>query len=967
MTLQITEGHSVKTRLAAQYIVWNLRTSNQRFIAISILAAAGLFCNFLAVSIHIPAFLQVDQRGLGISLRSSSSSMDNAGRYFLDLTNDAERTQKIFSGTRVFQDDQIKNYQNTRKADISPSSNDCRKWAVMAVIDSSTKPASTSTVLQKMEAAVPTTGDWCTVVMASEAEWKQHNQQQRRSRKQKNSQFHVVSISQIQRQGGEATKAFLDTLLLGISSSSKEASSVIHSIYKNAGYLYALQHGAEHILDLEFGVDMADLWKNLEATYFSPSENSNTGKDKRNILMDVPLVGDVKVLNPHSYIFRNSNNDVLRVDDKVVLGSTWPRGYPKQHGRPTKAPSNVIALNKRINTSRIGIVHQLSSVLDCDTQGSLMMRAATNSSLAIAGNHQRRNPLLVPRHTMTPYNAQATLHTSATLWATLLPTTLPSRIADIWRSYIAQSLFASLDLHTIVVPPPSIQQTSTGLNEENSGNDNKIWTKPAFSSKNLEADVLFYTQVPDLMLSLEQYATTSEESTTASVPQKVEALWIHLYEEGFIAYKDVLLVQHWLRVLIEESSYSFDSLHKGQLLPYYRNVVLMGQFNFATYPKEIPVNDISSASLLQMLDDTNNKRDWTVETIDNEKILVVQQDISEMVAFWVQKWREVFTRVVVRGPFSKEQLQILKGEYGIDAHGIDSSRWKHTLEDKGLYSPIQNLVNTLEDYEKEPSIDGVIYIHDDSFLNVFDLIQKDSTIHQSLSQFPADQVLVAGQGERDSYFDPRMVADKTSISRRSYNIYPNGTFSNPNGQQFGSDQTALLQSLEYWPWNPEHCLPRLAQLAKDPRVASYRETTGDQAGSILIPPWEPADFLFVPTKYARTFVDIASVFLDHEVFLECAIPTILDMMRLQNKDAALKTTDLCTSWNESVRGSDAMISECIGPAPTLPESSSINPSSRQSSFGFFHPYKLSTNGFTSWDAMFDLVTHAPFQTKANTQ
>ena len=945
----------------------NLRISTRRLVVMSILAATGFFCSFWTLSVHLPVFLQaVEQRGLGISLRSSSSSMDGAAttkstsRAFLDLARDAERTKKIFSEARVFQDDyHNQNNQNIIKADISKSSNnDCRKWAVFAVIDRSAQPA-ISTALEKLEAAVPVTGDWCTVVMVSESERKRHNHQQRTH--PRNSQFQVVSLSQLQRQEGEATKAFLDTLLEGISSPSEESSSVMHSIYKNAGYLFALQHGAEYILDLEFGADMANLWKNLEATYFSPADHDNS-KENRNILVDVPLVGDVKVLNPHPYLFRNSNG----VEDKALLGSTWPRGYPKQHGRPTKQADNVIALNKTIDKSSIGIVHQLSSTLDFDTQGSLMMKAAIKSNLGIVGKHQEQNPLLVPRHTMTPYNAKATLHTSSTLWAALLPTTLPSRMADIWRSYMAQTLLASLNLHTVVVPPPSVQQkdyASTDLNQGNSGNENNGWTKPTISTEHLKVDTVFYTQVPDLILSLEDYALASENTT--SFPSKVEAMWIHLYEEGFVEYKDVLVVQHWLRALKEKSSYSFDSLHEGRLLPYYRNVVLMGQFNFATYPKEIASKDISSATLLHMLDVTNTKRDWTVETRNNGKSLVVQEDITEMVAFWVQKWREVFAHVVVRGPFSKEQLQILKWDYGIDAHGIDSSRWKHTLADQGLYSPIQNLVNTLEDYEKNPAIDGVIYIHDDSFLNVSDLIQKDFTMHQSLSQFPADEILATGQGERDSYFNPRAVANKASISRRSYNIYSDGTFANLNGQQFGSNQTALLQSLEYWPWNPEHCVPRLTELAKDPRVAPYRETKGDQTGSILIPPWEPADFLFVPTAYASTFIDIASLFLDHQVFLECAMPTILDMVILHHKDAKLQTKDLCTSWDESLRNSDTMIAKCIAPAPTMLESSSIKPVSRQSSFGFFHPYKLSTNGFTSWDAMFDLVTYAPFQNKAN--
>ena len=55
-------------------------------------------------------------------------------------------------------------------------------------------------------------------------------------------------------------------------------------------------------------------------------------------------------------------------------------------------------------------------------------------------------PLVLPRDTFAPANAQATLHTRAGLWATLLPRTVHGRVSDIWRSYIAQRLFWDVGL-----------------------------------------------------------------------------------------------------------------------------------------------------------------------------------------------------------------------------------------------------------------------------------------------------------------------------------------------------------------------------------------------------------------------------------------------------------------------------------------------------------------------------------------
>ena len=60
--------------------------------------------------------------------------------------------------------------------------------------------------------------------------------------------------------------------------------------------------------------------------------------------------------------------------------------------------------------------------------------------------------LKIPKHIITPYNAQATMHFYDAFWALYLPVTVAGRVSDIWRSYFSQSLFSSLGLSIGFLP-----------------------------------------------------------------------------------------------------------------------------------------------------------------------------------------------------------------------------------------------------------------------------------------------------------------------------------------------------------------------------------------------------------------------------------------------------------------------------------------------------------------------------------
>jgi hypothetical protein len=349
----------------------------------------------------------------------------------------------------------------------------------------------------------------------------------------------------------------------------------------------------------------------------------------------------------------------------------------------------------------------------------------------------------------------------------------------------------------------------------------------------------------------------------------MQALWIELYERGYIEQEDVKMVQRWLAALLE-SGYEFPKPVRER----HNNVVMMGQFN---YPKD-----------------------------------------PDDVVFWYQKWREVFQYVIVRGAFEEDQLLELRSR-GVDAYKGSA--------DRGFYSPIKNLVLTLQQYQNVSDIDGVCYLHDDAFFdfNAMPRLSKEDIVVSIADDIPVLQL---------SYKDVRTFEDKARLSQFSFSILPDGTFSKADGSVFQGAHL-LVPTLFKWRW--PSLIDALSVYSRDPRSNKYKE----EDGSLLVPPFGQADFLYVPFKHADQFIEIAEPMLEDSVFLEFAVPMIVQILR-KVANASVKSLDLCTGWTRT-RGLPAMIEECAN-----------NP---LTNYGMYHPYKLSM-GWKSWSDMFDFATYS---------
>lgn len=402
-----------------------------------------------------------------------------------------------------------------------------------------------------------------------------------------------------------------------------------------------------------------------------------------------------------------------------------------------------------------------------------------------------------------------------------------------------------------------------------------------------KAELDLYFKTDKLLELLDNWRCSACTSNTSIATQTrnclafcMEELWVELYERQYIEVEDVHMVQLWLSALME-NGYNFPAM-KEATKKIRDDVVLMGQFNFA----DSSVRDV---------------------------------------LFWNQKWRQWFNRTVVRGPFHAQALQDLR------AHGIDAFQGQ---EDSGRVSPMKNLMRTVKQHQDTKGIAGVLYAHDDAIFNVPSLFQDFATSqqHHMLATFDV----------RDPR-KPENAGHADIVNKLSYKIIPQPdgelSFLKQNGFRT-NDANQLVGSLLNWYSNPE-CLDSLSNVTKDPRSKRYRDPMD---GSFMVPVKGQSDFFYVPISLAEPFRDAAQLLLDHNVFLECAFPTLADMLQHRTDPsvdgvAAIRHARLCTNWDRNIRGTMGMLNAC-GPREQVE---------------VLHPIKMKQFGYKAWGKVVNLI------------
>lgn len=137
--------------------------------------------------------------------------------------------------------------------------------------------------------------------------------------------------------------------------------------------------------------------------------------------------------------------------------------------------------------------------------------------------------LLVPGNTYAPMNAQAALSSYDALWGLLLPSTVPGRVSDIWRSYFVQRILQDTDLR--VSFSSSVLVTQDRNAHSHMGD--------------FAAETQLYQRTGALLRFLRQW-----RSDAPTLPERIIDLWVSAFERRFIEHEDVGRQQLWLEELL---------------------------------------------------------------------------------------------------------------------------------------------------------------------------------------------------------------------------------------------------------------------------------------------------------------------------------------------------------------------------------------------------------------------------------
>jgi hypothetical protein len=224
-----------------------------------------------------------------------------------------------------------------------------------------------------------------------------------------------------------------------------------------------------------------------------------------------------------------------------------------------------------------------------------------------------------------------------------------------------------------------------------------------------------------------------------------------------------------------------------------------------------------------------------------------------------------------------------------------------------------------------------MYVHDDLLVNMTNLVELG---------FPWESTVMSQLIEQDSWrpiirIDRRNEVVHYHVPRRKKVIIRN--------------VSDAIYTFTDWRWWKE-VLPGALELSKDKRAEPYLDGEmfpfyGNAVG----------DFGYVPTKFASEFSFLADMMVEHRVFLEIGMPTLMGLMS-RKVNANHKFAEYCTNFNNrsfplvwvpacilAERG-DTPCGSAYYPKPELPTAP----------FSLYHPIKMSVD-IDIWDAAFNAV------------
>jgi len=308
---------------------------------------------------------------------------------------------------------------------------------------------------------------------------------------------------------------------------------------KNIGYLYAIQHGAEVILDTDD--DMALPGDGDHVHLFNLSNSLNYSGD------------DDTMVSWH----RNATDAIPVANPYVHFGSVaLPRGGSTASSHPIYARSPPLAGQRRNRYIVQGLIDGPPDVVVQHHQQQQRRRQQQRFCSNVPA--LRLEPGL-----FGPVNSRNTLFHRDALWAMVLPVTVPPRMADIWRGYWAQRLLWDIDGRVVYFGAVAhLESSATSSSSSSSSSSDSHSDSSAADSLDTYETAEDHLETDRLLRLLDSWAPQSPPT----LPERMAELAQLLALNDFIQDHDVQLVRMWINDLVQ-SGYVFPAMLDAQQPP----------------------------------------------------------------------------------------------------------------------------------------------------------------------------------------------------------------------------------------------------------------------------------------------------------------------------------------------------------------------------------------------------------------
>ncbi|XP_022152025.1 probable glycosyltransferase STELLO2 [Momordica charantia] len=273
-------------------------------------------------------------------------------------------------------------------------------------------------------------------------------------------------------------------------------------VRKTVGYLFAIQHGAKKIFDVDDRGDVID---------------GDLGKH-----FDVELVGEgarQEIILQYSH--ENPNRTVVNPYIHFGQRSVWPRGLPLENVGEIAHEEFYTEIFGGKQFIQQGISNGLPDV------DSVFYFTRKSGLEAFDIRFDERAPkVALPQGMMVPINSFNTLYHTSAFWALMLPVSISTMASDILRGYWGQRLLWEIGGY-IVVYPPTVHR------------HDKVEAYPFSEERDL------HVNVGRLVKFLNSWRSSKHR-----LFEKILELSFVMAEEGFWTEKDVKFTAAWLQDLI---------------------------------------------------------------------------------------------------------------------------------------------------------------------------------------------------------------------------------------------------------------------------------------------------------------------------------------------------------------------------------------------------------------------------------